>query len=220
MGAQGLSTVYSSHAKPRAPIGPSAFPPGALSSDFPVLLALAHFRLLSFLVPLDFFPSLSFVALLIFVQRLQSKHPFFPQPPSENNTAVVVVYMWVASLHGSREHGVVSRDAGALLVVLGLGVAHPLELGGGRQHGAPEPYREALHVVRDDFHLWGGGVDLLDTGQMAHLVAVGLHAVFHDLGHVALQTFAKVLWSWWLFGGQGDKHGVVRRCWSILVYFG
>jgi len=62
--------------------------------------------------------------------------------------------------HSDRvEDGVVPADGGPVLLVLRARVRHLVELGRGGQHGAAEPHREALHVVRDDVHLDGARLE-------------------------------------------------------------
>lgn len=55
--------------------------------------------------------------------------------------------------------GIVTADARPMLVIVGLGVAHLIELGCTGEHGTTEPDSVTLHVVRDDLHVNGLGLD-------------------------------------------------------------
>ena len=95
-----------------------------------------------------------------------------------------------------------SGDSWALFVVLGLGVADPVKLGRGGQHGPAKPDGEALHVVRYDLDV--DGVRLLRNVETRKPSHVRLHAPIHTLLDVALQPAVKVF----EHGGPAREHDV------------
>lgn len=62
------------------------------------------------------------------------------------------------TLRHDSEDGVVAADAGAVLLIVLLGVADLKELGRGGQHRASKPHGVALHVMCYYLHLHGLGL--------------------------------------------------------------
>ena len=66
------------------------------------------------------------------------------------------------NLADGSEDRIVTADAGANFVVLGLSVAHLVELVGRGQDGTSEPHSITLHGVRDNVSLHWNGLSVLD----------------------------------------------------------
>jgi len=101
----------------------------------------------------------------------------------------------------SSKDGVVSADAGTMLIVLLLGMADVVELGSGSQHATTEPHSVTLHVVSDDSDLEGLGLEV----STAQLLA-DLNTLVDSALDISLKSSAKV-----------TEHSGTTRKYDVLV---
>jgi len=107
---------------------------------------------------------------------------------------------FVCLLDSSTEHRVVTADCRTHLIILGLGVAGLEELRKRCNHGTTEPHGITLHVVRDDVHVDGSGLE----ATLAELDGL-LVTELDKLLHITLEPAAEIL----EHGGATAQHDVL-----------